>query len=181
MSELTLLVLRFGFLLLLWLFVLGVVYAMRADLFGRTSRRAAPSAASAPVAAPAPAPKPTFTVPPPAPRPAPAPVAAPTDVVASTSTVSKVAITSGPRAGTEIPLTGTALSIGRSSDSAIILKDDFTSTHHAKLVLWGNDWMLQDMDSTNGTFLSGKRVSVPTPIHLGDVIKIGASTLELRR
>lgn len=177
MSELTLLVLRFGFLLLLWLFVLGVVYAIRADLFGRTSRRSLP----APAPAPAPAPKPSFTVPPPAPRPAPAPVAAPTDVVASTATVSRLVITSGPRAGTEIPLTGTALSIGRSSDSAIILKDDFTSTHHAKLVLWGNDWMLQDMDSTNGTFLSGKRVSVPTPIHLGDVIKIGASTLELRR
>lgn len=180
MSELTLLVLRFGFLLLLWLFVFAVIYAIRADLFGQT-KRAIPAPPVAAKATPAPTPAPAFTVPPPAPRPAPAPVAAPTDVRATTSTVSRVAITSGPRAGQEIPLSGGGLSIGRSSDSQIVIKDDFTSTHHAKLVLWGSDWMIQDLDSTNGTFLSGKRISAPTPIHLGDVIKVGASTLELRR
>ncbi|UCR88224.1 FHA domain-containing protein FhaB/FipA [Mycetocola spongiae] len=175
-SELLLLVLRFGFLLLLWVFVFAVVYALRADLFGRSSKKkpAVATAAAAPKAAPAPARV----------APTPAPAARPAPAVGDRATVhnvSRLAITGGPRAGQDRPLSGPELTIGRSADSGLILKDDYTSTHHARLLLWGDDWMLQDLDSTNGTFLAGKRISAPTPIHIGDIIKVGATTFELRR
>ncbi|WP_187977082.1 FHA domain-containing protein [Mycetocola sp. JXN-3] len=181
MSDLTLLVLRLGFLILLWLFVFGVVYSLRADLFGRSTRKVKPRVAAA---APAPTPAPAPIAVPPAPTPAPRPAApapsATSRTRANTHTCDRLVILSGPRAGQDRPLGTGPISIGRSSDSNVILKDDYTSTHHARLLLWGEDWMLQDLDSTNGTFLDGKRISAPTPIHLGDVIKVGATTFELR-
>ena len=54
-SELTLLVLRLGFLLVLWLFIFGIVYALRSDLFGQRVRKLDQDVAAAPVPAPAPA------------------------------------------------------------------------------------------------------------------------------
>lgn len=170
MSELTLLVLRFGFLILLWFFVLGVVYALRSDLFGQTRKaeerkQAAARAASSP-------PKPRVD-------PAPAPRAARSGN-ATVHNASRIVITSGTKQGTEIPLGKGPITIGRSSDSTLVLRDDYTSTHHARLLLWNDDWMLQDLDSTNGTFLSGKRVGAPTQVKLGAPIKVGQTTFELR-
>ena len=55
------------------------------------------------------------------------------------------------------------------------------STHHARIMLWNGRWMIQDLDSTNGTFLNGSRVTVPVPIPLGATVKVGATTFELRR
>lgn len=194
-SELTLLVLRFGFLLLLWLFVFGIVYALRTDLFGQRVRKLPESQAAAspfpaaPAAASAPA----------APRPAPAgptePVmkAAPVSTLpsganrasgstnASVQTARRLVITSGPRAGTELPLGRDPITIGRSGDSNLVIRDDYTSTHHARLLLWNDEWMIQDLDSTNGTFLDGRRVTVPTQVPLDTPIKIGTTTFELRR
>lgn len=179
MSELTLVVLQLGFLLLLWAFIFAIVYALRSDLFGQRVRKLQPDAAAA-----APAPAAAF--------PAAAPVAA---AAAPTSPVSrpaapapapgdgpmKLVITSGQKAGTEFPLGRDEITIGRSSDSAIIIRDDYTSTHHARMMLWNGQWMLQDLDSTNGTFLNGARVTVPVQIPLGATIKVGATTFELRR
>jgi pSer/pThr/pTyr-binding forkhead associated (FHA) protein len=48
-------------------------------------------------------------------------------------------------------------------------------------MLWNDEWMLQDLDSTNGTFLAGSRVTVPTKIPLNATVKIGATSFELRR
>ncbi len=90
-------------------------------------------------------------------------------------------ITSGTKAGAEFPLGRDEITIGRSSDSAIIIRDDYTSTHHARIMLWNGRWMIQDLDSTNGTFLNGSRVTVPVPIPLGATVKVGATTFELRR
>lgn len=168
MSELVLLLLRIGFLVLLWFFVFGVVYSLRADLFGVKVRKLPAEAASgAPVAAPAPAPK--------------APRAAKPGSPATTSTVSKLVITSGPKAGLELPLGTEAMTIGRSSESGLVIRDDYTSSHHARLLLRGDAWAIQDLDSTNGTFLGGKRLgSAPAPISIGDTVKVGATTFELR-
>ncbi|SFR67502.1 Inner membrane component of T3SS domain-containing protein [Agromyces sp. CF514] len=179
MSELTLLVLQLGFLLLLWAFIFAIVYALRSDLFGQRVRKLQPDAAAA-----TPAPAAAF--------PAAAPVAAaavPTSPVsrpaapapASGDGPMKLVITSGQKAGTEFPLGRDEITIGRSSDSAIIIRDDYTSTHHARMMLWNGQWMLQDLDSTNGTFLNGARVTVPVQIPLGATIKVGATTFELRR
>ncbi|GAA1761299.1 FHA domain-containing protein FhaB/FipA [Agromyces humatus] len=185
MSELTLLVLQLGFLLLLWVFIFAIVYALRSDLFGQRVRKLQPEASSA---APAPAAS-AFPSSPVTPVPAAlrAPVAAsaatsgPDGELASSENATRLVITSGTKAGAEFPLGRDEITIGRSSDSAIIIRDDYTSTHHARIMLWNGRWMIQDLDSTNGTFLNGSRVTVPVPIPLGATVKVGATTFELRR
>ncbi|MFJ6651746.1 FHA domain-containing protein [Microbacterium sp. NPDC091313] len=180
-SELTLLLLRIGFLLLLWFFVFAVVYSLRADLFGVKVRKlpepAAAGAAPAPVAGPADATAPVS-------RPAAAPrpdAGSGAGGNATTSTASRIVITSGPKTGLELPLGNEPLTIGRSSESGLVIRDDYTSSHHARLVLWGEQWMIQDLDSTNGTFHDGTRVAAPVPVRLGAPIKVGATTFELRK
>jgi hypothetical protein len=190
-SELTLLVLRFGFLLLLWLFVFGIVYALRTDLFGQRVRKlpeaqaaASPFAAAAPAAAgpvgAAPVTVPTMQPPPASNLPSGA-NAATGRAKATVLTANRLVITSGPRQGTELALGRDPVTIGRSSESGLVIRDDYTSTHHARLLLWNDEWMIQDLDSTNGTFLDGKRVTVPTQIPLDTPIKIGTTSFELRR
>jgi hypothetical protein len=181
MSELTLLLLRIGFLVLMWAFVFAVVYSLRADLFGVKVRRmpeAAPAAA-APAAAPVAAASRSGATAPVTPSPAPA--ASPKGGPATADSVSRIVITSGPKAGIELPLGNEPLTIGRSSESALVIRDDYTSSHHARLVLWGDQWMIQDLDSTNGTWHDGVRVSAPAPVTIGAPIKVGATTFELRK
>ena len=182
MSELTLLVLRIGFLLLLWFFVFAIVYALRSDLFGQTARKTpAVSAAAPPVATPSAAPR-APVVPPRAAAPPPSlPSPAKKHEKATVHNVSRLVITAGPKEGLEVSLGRDPLTIGRAPDSGLVIRDDYTSTHHAKLLLWNEEWMIQDLDSTNGTFLGGKRISSPTQITLGTPIKVGATSFELRR
>ncbi len=178
MSELTLLLLRIGFLVLLWAFVFAVVYSLRADLFGVKVRRM-PEAAPAAAAPAAAASRSGATAPV---APASAPVAAgPKGGPATAGAVSRIVITSGPKAGIELPLGNEPLTIGRSSESALVIRDDYTSSHHARLVLWGDQWMIQDLDSTNGTWHDGARVTAPAPVTIGAPIKVGATTFELRK
>ena len=177
MSELTLLVLRLAFLLLLWAFVFVIVYTLRSDLFGQRARKlpqqAVPTAfpssplTAAPAASAAAAPMTE-----PMKRQAPNPAG---------GTARRLVITSGPREGMEIELPSEQLTIGRSSESGLVIRDDYTSTHHARLMLWNDAWVIQDLDSTNGTFLDGSRVTLPTPVPLGAAVTIGTTTFELRR
>jgi pSer/pThr/pTyr-binding forkhead associated (FHA) protein len=91
-------------------------------------------------------------------------------------------VTGGPKEGLSLELLPEEqFTIGRSSDSTLVIRDDNTSTHHARLMLWNDQWMVQDLDSTNGTFVDGKRVSIPTPVPLDTPVTIGTSTFELRR
>ena len=164
MGELTLLILRIAFLGILWAFVFAVVYALRSDLFGQKVRRmpaqvAAQVPASAPVAAPS--------------RPAPA---------ATPGAIAKrLVITSGAKEGLELDLPGELLTIGRSGESGLVIRDDYTSTHHARLLLWNEGWVIQDLDSTNGTYLAGQRVTTPVLVPLNTPVKIGTTSFELRR
>jgi len=180
-SELTLLLLQIGFLILLWFFVFAVVYSLRADLFGVKVRKLPePAAAGVAPAASAPAPAQAATAPI-APA-APAAAASPSGPQKATrDAVSRIVITSGPKAGLELPLGSDALTIGRSSESGLVIRDDYTSSHHARLLLWGDQWMIQDLDSTNGTWHDGARVSTPVPVRVGAPIKVGATTFELRK
>lgn len=180
-SELTFLLLRIGFLVILWFFVFAVVYSLRADLFGVKVRKmpepaaAAAAAPTRPSAGPA-GPGDKTEIVSSAPRAGTAP-----DGKATTGSVSRIVITSGPKAGLELPLGNEPLTIGRSSESGLVIRDDYTSSHHARLVLWGEQWMLQDLDSTNGSWHDGKRVSSPVAIKVGAPIKVGATTFELRK
>ena len=202
MSELTLLVLRIGFLLLLWFFIFSIVYALRSDLFGTPVRRMkqnepggspAPSvrpAAPAPAPAPAPSPVPTpvaAAAPISRPNPAQAPAFDPiTDAFPSaneapqTAAATQLVITSGVAAGTSIPLDVAVFTIGRSSDSTLVIVDEYTSTRHASLAKTGNEWRLTDLDSTNGTKLDGVRVRGTVPVPPFTPVTIGTTTFELR-
>lgn len=197
MSELTLLLMNIAFLVLMWFFVFGVVYSLRADVFGVRARKlpeaaadAAPAMTRAPVASSPSAPTELTDIPrrsTPSPAPAPQPRREPRSSSkndaepATTSNVSRILITSGPKEGLELDLGRQPLTIGRSRESGLVIRDDYTSSHHARLVLWGEQWMLQDLDSTNGTWHDGDRVASPVPILVGAPIKVGATTFELRK
>ncbi len=195
MSELTLIILRLAFLALLWVFVFAIVYALRSDLFGPHTRRAAETPPPA-------APYPSAPLPPPAAAASAMPPAQATvtERLAAQRAVPNVpspglprrdggghgrarrlVITGGPRAGLEIDLPDDQLTIGRSSDSDLVIRDDYTSTHHARLMVWNDEWVVQDLDSTNGTYVQGTRVTTPTPVPPGVPVRIGTTTFELRR
>ena len=168
MSELTLLLLRIAFLAIMWGFVFAIVYALRSDLFGPKARRM-----------PLPAPAYATATAPPAPRAA-APRAPRPEPVSSLE-ARRLVITSGAKEGLEIDLPEELLTIGRSNESDLVIRDDYTSTHHARLALWDDQWVIQDLDSTNGTFVDGSRVTQPVPVPLGTTVTIGTTSFELRR
>lgn len=173
MSELTLLVLRIGFLVALWVFVFFVVYAVRSDLFGQRVRRlpASPPVASAPVAS-------SFLT---TAQPTLAPVTDRVALATATGGPLRLVITSGSLAGQELPLGAEDLTIGRSPDSSVVIQDDYTSTHHARLELRHGTWMLHDLGSTNGTTMNGVAVTDAVPVSLNAPIAIGGTTFEVRR
>ncbi|HUH52830.1 MAG TPA: FHA domain-containing protein [Microbacteriaceae bacterium] len=176
MSELTLLVLRIGFLALLWLFVLWVVYALRSDLFGSPARKmkatmADQVAAQEPIAST------------PAPQPAPEPVTVSSDALPSASDdgpPKKLVILTGMASGSTIPLDSDIVTVGRSPDSTLVIVDEYTSTYHARLDLKGNTWTITDLDSTNGTKVSGSRINSPVVLPPSTPVTIGTTTFELR-
>jgi len=159
-SELTLFVLQLAFLGLLWAFVFAIVYALRTDLFGPPRMRVEDET------------PPLFT--PKSPR-----SASPSE---PSGIASSLLVISGPKEGVSLELIPEEqFTIGRSGDSSLVIRDDTTSTHHARLMLWNDQWMVQDLDSTNGTFVDGKRVSIPTPVPLNTPVTVGTTAFELRR
>ncbi|ROS37212.1 FHA domain-containing protein [Curtobacterium sp. PhB78] len=181
-TGLTLLVLRFAFLAVLWLFVFVIVFALRSDLFGQRVRTIPTDSKSAPSG-------PTTPTIPAAAAPAAASGGAFTDLIgqptAATQSPSPAAvrlvITEGAREGMEMPLGGGPITIGRSSESNVVIRDDYTSTNHARLDLRADGWLLTDLESTNGTFVNGQKVSAPLIVTERTPITIGTTTFELRR
>lgn len=155
MSELTLTVLRLGFIAILWVFVLAVAGVMRADLFGqRVSQRSRTPRSSSPKTA---SPK------------------------AKRGTARTLVVIDGALAGTPIALSEQPVTIGRAPDSTLVLDDDYVSSRHARLFPQQGRWLLEDMGSTNGTYLDRTRINVPTIVPLGTPIRIGKTVLELRK
>lgn len=161
MSELTLTLLRLGFLALLWLLVLSVVAVLRRDLFGTRVTRRGPVAAGPVQAAP---PRPSR-------KEAPAPAPTPRTLV----------VTEGSLKGTTITLGQAPILIGRAPECTLVLEDDYASGRHARLSLQQGTWMVEDLGSTNGTFLGRSRVQDPVPVALGAPVRVGRTVLELRR
>ena len=73
------------------------------------------------------------------------------------------------------------LEIGRAEACKVRLDDTYASQHHAKLSAREGGWVLEDLGSTNGTYLNDRRVAEPVQVHAGDVVKIGKTVLELSR
>lgn len=74
-----------------------------------------------------------------------------------------------------------SLEIGRAETCGIRLDDTYVSQVHAKLYGRNGTWFVEDMGSTNGTFVNDGRVQSPVEVHAGDRIRVGKTVLELRR
>lgn len=174
MSELTVTVLRLGLLVLLWVFVLFVAGVLRTDLFGtrvvnrrpakpkksRRGRRGKGGNHAAPAT----------------PSQAPAPARPQRDPRQPTHLV----LTSGPLTGTSLPLREAGVLIGRNPECALVLDDEFASGRHARIIRGQDGWYVEDLGSTNGTFLGQYRVGDPVPVETGTSIRIGRTVIELR-
>jgi pSer/pThr/pTyr-binding forkhead associated (FHA) protein len=155
-SELAILLVRLGVLALIWLFVFAALRVIRLDVYGPRVPRAT-RAATAPAprqAAPA---KPKGKMP------------------------RHLVITAGSLAGQTIELDNAAVTIGRAPESTLVLTDDYASSHHARLVPRDGQWLVEDLGSTNGTYLDKTKVTQPTPVPVGAKVRIGKTVLELRR
>jgi hypothetical protein len=159
MSELTILVIRLAILGLLWLFVFAALRVIRLDVYGPRVPRAARPATKPANRQPAPKPKPTKNA----------------------KLPRHLVVTAGALAGQTIELDNAPVTIGRAPESTLVLTDDYASTHHARLVPRDGQWHIEDLGSTNGTYLDKTKVTAPTPVPPGAKVRIGKTVLELRK
>lgn len=161
MSELTLGLIRFGYLAVLWLFVLAAISVIRTDMFGARAAREASRAQERKAARASKS----------RPKPAKPRRGDPTQVV----------VLEGGNKGLVAQLADAPLLIGRGSDAAIRLDDDYVSTRHARIARSGDQWYVEDLGSTNGTYIGTSRITQATAISLGTQIRIGKTIMELRK
>jgi pSer/pThr/pTyr-binding forkhead associated (FHA) protein len=155
-SELTLTIIKLGFLAVLWLFVLSTVSVIRTDLFGARTPNTGKARKQ---------PKNKSPKSPRKPKGAPA----------------MVMVVQGANAGFHLPLGGAPLTIGRGNDVEIFVDDEYVSTRHAVLRPHDNRWYVEDLGSTNGTFVGESRIHGPTPVGFGTPFRVGKTVLELRK
>jgi len=166
MNALELTLIRIGFLAVLWLFVIAAVGVIRTDLFGQSARAGRRRA----------------TMPQPQLPPRASQLKAKTRPPrTSRQTPQQLLVTAGTLAGTSLGLTDQQITIGRAGDATLVLSDDYASTRHARLFPQDGQWLVEDLGSTNGTYLDRQKVTQPTPVPLGVPIRIGKTVLELRR
>lgn len=161
MTALTLTLIRLAFLAVLWLFVIAAVGVVRTDLFGPsvTGRRQGRKRQQ--------------------PRPRPAQPAKPSR--GGRAAPQQLVVTGGDLAGTTMGLADQQITIGRANDATLVLTDDYASSRHARLFPQDGQWIVEDLGSTNGTYLDRQKVTQPTPVPVGVPIRIGKTVLELRR
>lgn len=167
MTALTLTLIKLAFLAVLWLFVIAAVGVVRTDLFSSgSSARRPPRRAPQPVRAAPPARQPRAY------RPA---------AGGGVTRPGQLLVTAGPLAGTSLGLADQQITIGRANDATLVLNDDYASTRHARIFPQDGQWIVEDLGSTNGTYLDRQKVAQPTPVPVGVPIRIGKTVLELRR
>jgi hypothetical protein len=161
MNELSLTIIRVAFLAVLWLFVIAAIGVVRTDLLGgpsATTRRGKARQAQAP----------RQGRPPRAPRP-------------GRGSPRILVVTAGALKGTSIDLAQQQITLGRANDATLVLNDDYASSRHARIFPQDGQWIVEDLGSTNGTYLDRQKVTRPMPVPLGVPIRIGKTVLELRR
>jgi pSer/pThr/pTyr-binding forkhead associated (FHA) protein len=159
MNQLSLTIIRVAFLAVLWLFVIAAIGVVRTDLLGSAMpRRARARQTQAPRQ----------------PRPAKPPRA-------GRGSPRLLVVTAGALKGTSVDLAQQQITLGRANDATIVLNDDYASSRHARIYPQDGQWIVEDLGSTNGTYLDRQKVTRPTPVPLGVPIRIGKTVLELRR
>ncbi|GED96226.1 FHA domain-containing protein FhaB/FipA [Gordonia crocea] len=143
---------RIGFLILLWLFVYATIRALRTDLSAAAGR---PMVGGR-----------SFTSRPRTKR--------------ARGSARYLVVTGGALANTRISLGDQPLLLGRADDSTLVLTDDYASERHARLSRRGDDWYLEDLGSTNGTYLDRAKVTTSVRVPLNTPIRIGKTVIELR-
>ena len=161
MNELSLTIIRVAFLAVLWLFVIAAIGVVRTDLLGgpsTTARRSKARQAQAPrQSRPARPPRPGRGSP------------------------RSLVVTAGALKGTSLDLAQQQITLGRVNDATLVLNDDYASSRHARIFPQDGQWIVEDLGSTNGTYLDRQKVTQPTPVPTGVPIRIGKTVLELRR
>lgn len=143
--------LKLAFLAGMWLFVFFLANVIRTDIRGRTATATVPRKQSR----------------------------TKREEIAQNPISRMLTIIAGRDAGKSVPLSGDIL-LGRSSDATLFVDDDYASSRHARI--WQDStggWAIQDLHSTNGTYVNGYRIEDPTRIGLEDVIRIGRTQLKL--
>jgi pSer/pThr/pTyr-binding forkhead associated (FHA) protein len=161
MNELSLTIIRVAFLAVLWLFVIAAIGVVRTDLLGgpsTTARRGRVRQAQAS--------RQNRQV-----RPQRAGRGSPRVLV----------VTAGALKGTSLDLAQQQITLGRANDATLVLNDDYASSRHARIFPQDGQWIVEDLGSTNGTYLDRQKVTRPMPVPLGVPIRIGKTVLELRR
>jgi pSer/pThr/pTyr-binding forkhead associated (FHA) protein len=146
---------RVGFLLLLWLFIWSVLRILRTDIYAPTGavmvkRGLALRGTLLPSRG------------------------------QGRNTPRQLVVTDGALAGTRIQLGSQAVLIGRADDSTLVLTDDYASTRHARLSPRGSEWYVEDLGSTNGTYLDRAKVTTAVRVPMGTPVRIGKTVIELR-
>nr|WP_223875333.1 FHA domain-containing protein [Nanchangia anserum] len=147
---------RFGFLALLWLFVFAAIFVLRGDMFARSlsSRRVTKARRKAKSRRPR------------------------GGIGAEPHHLS---VTGGPQAGASLPLGSSAIRVGRSAACSLVIDDSYASSQHARFYKSDGVWHVEDLGSTNGTFVDGERLTSPRQLAIGMEVRIGQTILELTR
>jgi len=90
-----------------------------------------------------------------------------------------LAITAGALAGSRLPLSGQPITIGRAPSNTLVFEDDYASSHHARLYPTPHGWVLEDLNSTNGTLLAGEPLTGSALLPVGVPVTIGHSEIKL--
>jgi FHA domain len=191
LSALTLKLIQIGFLVLLWVMVLSVAVVMRGDLYARRRTRApkpAKAGKASKVAHPVPVATPAAT----------GAVGAGAAAAAAAAAASKPAkpvkppkpkrgaartllVTGGAKEGTSIELGANPITVGRLPENTLVLEDDYVSGRHARLYPHEGAWVVEDLGSTNGTYLDRTRLTSPMVLPVGTPVRIGKTVVELRK
>ncbi|MGB2919615.1 MAG: FHA domain-containing protein [Mycobacterium sp.] len=154
MQGLVLQLTRVGFLLLLWLFIWSVLRILRTDIYAPTGAVMARRGLAL-----------RGTLLPSRGR---------------RNVPRQLVVTEGALLGTRVPLGTQPILIGRADDSTLVLTDDYASTRHARLSPRGPEWYVEDLGSTNGTYLDRAKVTTAVRVPMGTPVRVGKTVIELR-
>ena len=164
MSALVVTIARFGLLLLLWLFIFFVLATVRNDIYGGTIKSAKKQKYANALRANNSSKNKNIATSPVAPYPK----------------EPMLCVIQGALAGTTIRIGNSPISVGRSPDSSLVLDDGYASARHARFYLRNGKVILEDLDSTNGTWVNNQQIHDEITLTPGMYVTIGKTILELR-